>query len=517
MTLLDKLLNYYHISNEDYEKLIAPHTLLDFHDGHEFDNVNEAVELTKKMMKAKAKTIIYGDYDCDGIMGVSILKKMFDYLSFPVDYYVPSRYLDGYGINIVKAEEYVRKGYEFVITVDNGVCANEAIDYLRDNNVTVLVIDHHTPGEVLPKADVILHPSLSHLGETTSSGAFSAFMFSRKLLGRVDKYLATMAAISVISDMMPLKEYNRNLLRVVIQDYKKDEFMPITLLCGDKPFNENTIGMYIAPKINSIGRMIEDTSINEIIKYFVSDDKSFIMSYYAYLINISEQRKQLSNSIAEELASREYDEAIVECLDIKEGIMGIVANSLLNRHNKPTIIFTKGSEPGILKGSARCQDGFNINEAFQELSEYLVTGGGHANAGGCSIREEDFPLFKQKFIELVKNTNIVVQEKEVIPLRLIDISRANLKLVQSLSPYGIDWPSPVFEIEHIDTSALSYSRNQLHIITNIGGGSILRGFSFPKEEVSKNKFINIFGQLTEDSYRDLTSVVFDIKRIEKYS
>ena len=446
MPLLDKLLAFYKITSEDYQKLIAPHTLLDFNEGHEFDNVNEAVELTKKMMAQKAKTIIYGDYDCDGIMGVSILKKMFDYLSYPADYYVPSRYLDGYGINITKAKEYVSKGYEFVITVDNGVCANEAIDYLKDNNVTVLVIDHHTPGEVLPRADVILHPSLSHLGETTSSGAFSAFMFSRILLGRVDKYLATMAAISVISDMMPLKEYNRNLLRVVIESYKKDEFLPITLLTGDKPFNENTIGMYIAPKINSIGRMIEDSSINEIIKFFVSDDKKFIMDYFAYIVEISEKRKQLSNSVAEELANKEYGSAIVECLDIKEGIMGIVANSLMNKHNKPTIIFTKGTEPGVLKGSARCQEGFNISEAFHALSDYLVTGGGHANAGGCALKEENYEIFKEKFIELVKNTNIEVKEKEYIPLRLVDISRANLKLVQSFSPFGIEWNAPNFVI-----------------------------------------------------------------------
>ena len=312
MTLLEKLLDFYKISYEDYQKLILPHTLLDFNEGHEFDNVEDAVKLTKKMMDKKAKTIIYGDYDCDGIMGVSILKKMFDYLSFDVDYYVPSRYLDGYGINIKKAQEYVLDGYEFVITVDNGVCANEAIDYLKDNNVTVLVIDHHTPGEVLPNADVILHPSLSHLGETTSSGAFSAFMFSRKLLGRVDKYLATMAAISVISDMMPLKEYNRNLLRVIIDDYQKDEFLPISLLAGDKPFNENTIGMYISPKVNSVGRMIEDTSINEIIKFFTLDDKDFILNYYSYLLSVSEERKQLSNAISEHLSNKEYGSAIVE-------------------------------------------------------------------------------------------------------------------------------------------------------------------------------------------------------------
>ena len=517
MTLLDKLLTFYHITYEDYQKLIAPHTLLDFNEGHEFINVEEAVALTRKMMEKNAKTIIYGDYDADGIMGISILKKMFDYLSYPADYYVPSRYLDGYGINLKKAQEYVSKGYEFVITVDNGVCANEAIDYLKDNNVTVLVIDHHTPGEILPNADVILHPLVSKLGDTTSSGAFSAFMFSRKLLGNTDKYLATMAAISLVSDMMPIKEYNRNLLRVVIENYKKDEFLPISLLAGDKPFNEVTIGMYISPKINSIGRMVEDTSINKIIEFFVSDDEKLIMDYFSYIIEVSEQRKQLSNSIAEELTSREYDSAIVEYLDIKEGIMGIVANSLLNRHNKPTIIFTKGTEPGILKGSARCQEGFNISEAFHTLSDYLVTGGGHANAGGCTLKAENYELFKEKFIELVRNSNIETKEKKYIPLRLIDISRSNLRLLQSFSPFGIEWNAPSFVLEHISTDALSYSRNKLHIITNIGGGAMLRGFSFSKDEVSRNKFINLYGVLTEDTYRDMTNVVFDIKKIEKYS
>ena len=517
MTLFDSLLSYYNISKEEYEKLIAPHTLLDFNEGHEFINVEEAVNLTKKMMENNAKTIIYGDYDCDGIMGVSILKKMFDYLSFPTDYYVPSRYLDGYGININKAKEYVEKGYQFVVTVDNGVCANEAIDYLKDNNVTVLVIDHHTPGEILPNADVILHPMLSKLGETTSSGAFSAFMFSRKLLGRVDKYLATLAAISIISDMMPLKEYNRNLLRVIISTYQKDEFLPISLLVGDKPFNETTIGMNISPKINSIGRIIEDTSINNIVKYFVCSDKNYILSYYEYLVEIGERRKQLSNSIADQLSKKEYGPAIVEYLDIKEGLMGIVANNLLGKYNKPTIIFTKGTEPGVLKGSARSQEGFNISEAFHKLSEYMISGGGHANAGGCAIKEENYEIFKQKFYELVESTPIVTKEKVTIPMRIIDISRQNYKLIQSFSPFGIEWPAPILTIEHIDTSALSYSRNKLHIFTNIGGGSLIRGWNLSKDEVSLNRFINIYGTLTEDTYRDLTNIVFDVKKIEKYS
>ena len=228
-SLLQRLLDYYHIDHDKYLELIAPKDLTNFREGHEFDEIDKAVTLVKDVISKRGKIIVYGDYDADGVMGTSILVKMFQYLGVVVDYYLPNRYLDGYGINMEHAEEYIKQKYDLVITVDNGITANEPIDLLHENGVKVLILDHHQVGEVIPNADSICHPTYSHFGDVASSGAFTAFIFSTALLGRVDKYLATLAAVSLISDMMPLLEYNRNLLRAVIKDYEHGEFLALEL------------------------------------------------------------------------------------------------------------------------------------------------------------------------------------------------------------------------------------------------------------------------------------------------
>ena len=188
-SLLERLLDYYHIDYDKYLELIQPKDFSNFALGHQFDDIDKAVNLVKEIVAKKGKIIVYGDYDADGVMGTSILVKMFQYLDVVVDYYLPNRYVDGYGINLEHAQEYIDQKYDLVITVDNGITANEPIELLHRNEVKVLILDHHQVGEVVPNADAICHPTYSHFGETASSGAFTAFMFSVALLGRVDKYL----------------------------------------------------------------------------------------------------------------------------------------------------------------------------------------------------------------------------------------------------------------------------------------------------------------------------------------
>ena len=142
-SLLQRLLDYYHIDYNQYLLLNKETSLATFRNGHEFDKVDEAVKLIKDVISKKGKIIIYGDYDADGIMGTSILVKMFEYLNVVVDYYVPNRYIDGYGLNMTHAQEYVDAHYDLVITVDNGITAFEPIELLHNNGVKVLILDHH--------------------------------------------------------------------------------------------------------------------------------------------------------------------------------------------------------------------------------------------------------------------------------------------------------------------------------------------------------------------------------------
>lgn len=508
-TFLNKLLSYYHISNDEYQELIADYTLDNFSNGHAFKDISIAKDIALNAINNKERILIYGDYDADGIMGTSILVKMFKMLNYQVSYYIPSRYIDGYGLNEENARKCISK-FDLVICVDNGIVANDAIQILKDNNIKVIVIDHHTVQLPLPQADAIVHPEVSQYGEIASSGAFSAFMFSKECLGYYDKYLATMASISLISDMMPLRSYNRKLLKAVFKDYQDNEFIQISLLAEHKMLDERVIGSLIAPKINAVGRMKEDKSINLIVKYFVEDDEEFILTYFDFITNINNERKELGKTYINNLLNNLSDDAMVSLVDIKEGLIGLIANGIMNKINKPTIVFTRDKD-GNLKGSARSVEGFNIVEAFQKLERYMLAYGGHALAGGCSIKESDFNNFKKDFINLVNSSNIVIKEKETVDISINDIDQDHYQIYRSFAPFGEDWKAPLLSLKGIKVEALQYSKNNEHILTRIGNNSKIVGFNIAKASLKNYHFIDVKGTLDSSSYKNIISYEFHIE------
>lgn len=515
-TLKQRLLNFYHIDEKEYEKLIAVSSIDDFAIGHHFDHMFEAVELVKNAIKQGKRIAIYGDYDADGIMGTSILVKMFKMINYNVDYYIPSRYIDGYGLTLKYAMEAVEKHVGLLITVDNGVSAFEGIEYLRNHDVDVLVLDHHTIQDKLPIANYIIHPTFSHFGEVASSGGFTAFMFANAFLGKVDKYLATLASISLISDMMPLLDYNRRLLKAVISSYKDGEYLPIDLLKEDDAFDEVSIGIRIAPKINALGRMIETDEINKIVEFFTSDDKEVILNYINWINDTNEQRKEASKLASEEdLNIPENPAAVVVITNAKEGLLGLIANSLCGKYHVPTIVFAKESNEEVYKGSCRAPQGFNVVDAFNQLSDLTLTAGGHAMAGGCSIKIEDFDSFKNRFIDIAKNTIFEEKEDNVVELGLTEITFDNYELVKTFSPFGENWPAPIFEVKRILASSLTYSRDNKHILTYIGQGIKLVGFNQPKEEISQFSYIDTTGRMKTSTYKGQISLEFAIKNIKE--
>ncbi len=506
-SLLERLLDFYHISYDEYLSLTAPTSLLTFKGDHSFKDVNKAIDLVKESIANNEKIIVYGDYDADGVMGTSILVKMFSYLNYVVDYYLPNRYNDGYGLNLEHAKEYVQKGYNLVITVDNGITAFEPIEYLKNNGVKVLVLDHHQALDHLPIADAICHPLISEFGNTTSSGAFTAFIYSISLLNRIDKYLATLAAFSVISDMMPLHEYNRNLLRAVFKDYEPGEFKALDLLADHEKLDEQLIGMKVAPRINSIGRLCEDESINEIVKFFVTDDENFILNYFSHILETNEQRKLFSKTEIDESGIDHKLSTIVIKGDFKEGIIGLVANSLMNKYNKPTVVFAKTLD-GNLKGSARAPEGYNLVKAFEDASEILLTAGGHSNAAGCSIKESYFEKFKNIFDVSISKNPIEIVKHEYIDIKLNELSFENEALVKSFSPFGEGWQAPNFRLRHLKVDALTKSRDHKHIITTLGNSLKLVFFNFPNDFIENKSYVDVIGTFSKKSYKGYNYIEF---------
>lgn len=515
-TLKKRLLDFYHIDEKIYQDLIAPSTIEDFAIGHHFDHMEEAVALVKDAVKNGKRIAIYGDYDADGIMGTSILVKMFKMINYQVDYYIPSRYIDGYGLTLKYAQKAIEEHVGLLITVDNGVSAFEGIEYLKNHGADVLVLDHHTIQDKLPIANYIIHPTYSHFGETASSGAFTAFMFANAFLGKVDKYLATLASISLISDMMPLLDYNRRLLKAVISSYKDGEYLPIDLLKEEDAFDETSIGMRIAPKINALGRMIETDEINKIVEFFVSDDKDLVLNYINWINDTNNQRKEASKLASEEdLNIPENPSAVVVITTAKEGLLGLIANSLCNKYHVPTIVFAKENNEEVYKGSCRAPQEFNVVDAFNKVSDITLTAGGHAMAGGCSIKCEDFEAFKNRFIEIAKNTVIEEKEDNLVELGLTEISFENYELVKSFSPFGENWPAPTFEVKRILANSLTYSRDNQHILTYIGRGIKLVGFNQPRDKISLLPYIDVEGRMKASTYKGQTSLEFSIKNIKE--
>lgn len=510
-SLLEKLLDYYHISYDEYLHLTRKINAGSFLEGHAFDDIDKAVALVKQEIANQGKIVIYGDYDADGVMGTSILVKMFQYLDVVTSFYIPNRYKDGYGLTLEHAKEYVDNGFSLVITVDNGISAFEPISYLKDHGVKVLILDHHQVQEEVPNADGICHPTYSHFGEVASSGAFTAFIFSIALLGRIDKYLATLASISLISDMMPLLDYNRDLLRSTFANYVIGEFPQIDLLADREKLDEVVIGMKIAPRINSIGRLCDNESISDIVKFFISDDREFILNYFNHILEMNETRKNLSKDFTN-IDLEHIDSAIVIKGEFKEGIIGLIANSLVNKYHVPCIVFTE-SEDGAYKGSARAPDGFDIVDAFTKLSNYLITFGGHALAGGCSVTRENYESFRNAFLELSRNTPIVYVPHPSIEVSFTDINQENYELINSFSPFGEAWPIPVLRVNHIRTDVLTYSRDEKHILTTIGNSLRIVGFNFDRRSVSEHAFIDITGTLKKGYYKGYSYLEFNIKEI----
>ena len=511
-TFLDKLLEYYHISYDDYLNLNKEVDWSYFTDTHHFEGVEKAAQIALDAVKNKEKIIIYGDYDCDGMLGTSILVKMFQYLGYEASFYIPSRYKDGYGINLENATK-IKDKFDLIICVDNGIVANEAIDILKAANKKVLVIDHHTPQLPLPNADAIVHPQVSNYSELATSAGYCAFIFSYYVLGRIDKYLSILGMISVISDMMPLRDFNRYLLQKVFKEYKVGEFYPITLLSDSKSLDEGVVGSLLAPRINAIGRMVEDKNINLIVKYFTTDDEKFILTYFSYMIENNELRKAIHKEASDKILNNLNDDSMVSLVDVKEGLIGLIANSIVSKIKKPAIVFTYAKDD-LLKGSARGVEGFNVVETFQKLSHHLEGFGGHSLAGGCSIKKENFEAFKRDFIDIVNNSTFEHVEKESIKISINDINVDNYHLIQSFAPFGINWEAPLLKLEGIKVSSLKYSKTHEHILTPIGTNSKLVGFYLGNEDLSSYQSINVLGQLSLSTYRGQTTIDFHIKSFE---
>lgn len=493
MNFKEKVLNHFNIDNELLNELLKPIDKLCYGSPYDFYNMKEAKSLIEESINKDYKVMVYGDYDVDGIMATSIIINLYKKFNKTIGYYIPSRKLDGYGISLEKAKMIVEKGYDLVITVDNGVKQFEALNYLKNNGVKVLLSDHHEFDEI-PPCDVFIHP-FNKIVKEENCGAYVAYMLTEAVLNKRDDYLLSLVSLATISDMMPLNILNnRNIVRIGIDIVNKNINHPFRKL-SLKEINDESYGFIISPKINSYGRVIENTSINGIIPLFIepfNNEKSYS------IINSLEKTNLLRKELIKEESKTEiiYNDNAVVTYDpnYKDGLLALFCNKYLNKYKKPCIAFTDIDE-NELKGSARSFQGASLTDFFKENEDLFIKYGGHAFAGGISIKKRDLN-------ELIKRFNLFVlnnpyEEKKIDPIFIDkeDITLDNYNFLNSLRPFGMNYEEPCFELLIDKTEIKIYEKC---IKANLNEFSSLIGFDVNNYVYKDSN--NIIGKIKKDEY-----------------
>ena len=450
-------------------------TLKDLPHPHKLQNVEKAAKRIVENLLSGKRMLIIGDYDADGIFATTILMKFFTELGFSglVDYKIPSRLKDGYGLNKTLIDYAIENGFNFVVTVDNGIAANEAIDYANSKNYEVIITDHHTPPATLPNAEIIVNPRVQ--GEESEvfqyiSGAtvawYLAYAVQLELGSKLDlKEYLDFVALTVISDVMPLENINVPLVNYgikLLKERKRDIYKFIWNDWTAPVMDTTSIAFSLIPMINAMGR-IDDANVA--VSFFLDDRNTY--QNYMYMYNINEKRKAMSREElmkAELITSNSDDKAIVIKDECHEGIIGIIAGKLAEKYHKPTYVFTYNKEKKIYKGSGRTTGNIHLYDLTNKAADLLVGFGGHSGAVGLAVSEENFEKFKNRILEEVEK----IDEKKFISESSVpmecsfdDITPEMMNTILKYAPFGQGNPAPIFKTK-ANVAILTELKDGLH-------------------------------------------------------
>lgn len=518
-SLLAKVVSFHDYDQQTIQNLFNPRLI--YHDFSLFEEADMTLDRIHEAIDNQEKICIYGDYDCDGILATTILVQAFREMGVQVGYHIPHRITDGYGLNVERVKQIAQKGYTLIITVDNGVKAFEAVDCANELGVDVIVTDHHQFDQDLPDACTFIHTKLSpDYPFKEISGGFVAYKLASALLGRHDKYLYCLAAVTTISDMMPLLDENRSLVKRALQFMKEEKYPAFELLLGDqKNYTTTTLGFTIAPKINSFGRLPELCSPNVLVKYFLKDAPQDLMMKVATMATQINHQRQVMTNEQYALAHSAMNDSFLYWAseDVHEGLVGLIAGKYTRQHERPSFVMHYDKALGIYKGSARSVEGFSLHEFFNAHRDQFVTYGGHALAGGFCIDEAHYDSVYQCLQEDLKHVDLHASTS-VILIDQNDISVKNIESLALLEPFGMANEEPLYLIENAPVSQLYLLSGGKHLKIEIVFPNVkLSALYFQEgklyDTLKDKKTLNIIGTLGINEFRNQKNINFIIKDI----
>ncbi len=522
------------ITKEQVKRFLNP-TREDFYNPFLMPDMEKAVSRILKAIKNKEKTIIYGDYDVDGITSITVLKKFLEERNLKIDTYIPNRLNEGYGLNKQAIKSIKEQEYSLVITVDCGISAIEEIKYANELGLDVIITDHHEPIEKLPKCLAIVDAkrkdSIYPFNQLAGVGVVFKLIQAISIKLNLDakeylKYL-DIVCVGTISDIVPLIDENRVITKLGLKLVTMTKNIGLKVLIdsiGFKEINSTAISFGIAPRINACGRIGNEI---EALKLFLTEDKEDAIKIAERLNKYNIERQETEKQIFKEAIEQiENDNQNKPCIILgKEGwhhgIIGIVASKVTDIYFKPSILICFEKEEG--KGSGRSIPGFNLHDAVMNCSKYVEKFGGHSMAIGINVKKENFEKFKKEFEEYTQNSNI----SDIIPIikidNEIDLKKINIQDVKDLKllePYGEANKVPLFIIKNLKIQSIRSLSEGKHLKLKLGiDNYIIEAIGFNMGDLNEEYLIgdkvDIVGNIEINNFLGNEQIQINLKDIRK--
>ena len=409
--------------------------------------------------------VVFGDYDVDGVTATALLYQHLKGMGATVKCMLPSREGDGYGLSRNAIQSIHDKGYQLIVTVDNGISAVEEAEFAAELGIDLIITDHHLPPETLPKAVAVVDPR--RLDDTSPfkglCGAGVAFKLCAALDGcppeEMLDYCGDLAAVGTVADVMPLTGENRTLVKSGLRQLQNTDRPGLEALLEEvglagRPITAENISYAIAPRINAAGRM--DSAVTALQLVLCEDpDRAEELAHKLNEINVKRQETELEIFKAAQVLLEQQPERLEDRVmllwgrDWHPGVIGIVASRLVERTGRPVIVVTM-DEHGECKGSGRSVPGFNLHACIGSCADLLIRYGGHAMAAGLSVREENLPELRRRLNEWAARECPVLHTAPLecdLPIHLDRVTVDSVRRIDALAPFGAENPTPVFLLQ----------------------------------------------------------------------
>ncbi len=523
-------------TQKEIEEFLNP-TRNDFFDPFLINDMDIAVERIRKAIETQEKVIIYGDYDVDGITSITVLKSFLKDVGLDVDYYIPNRLEEGYGLNKNAIDEIAKNKYTLMITVDCGISAIEEVNYANSLGIEVIVTDHHEPGEELPKALAVIDNKRkdSKYPFRELAGVGVAFKVSQALAQSMNvkeeeylKYL-DIVCVGTISDIVPLISENRVITKLGIKLLKQTRNTGLKAIInssGYSQINSTTISFGVAPRINACGRM---GKAEQALKLLLSKDIYEVNKLTQELNNYNRERQEIEKEIFESVLNKIEQNNLDKNRTIvvggegwHHGVIGIVSSKITEKYFKPSILLSF-EEDGTGKGSGRSIPGFDLHEALMKCENCLEKFGGHSMAVGLTLKKDKFEQFYEEFEKVAKENkteNIVPIINVDAKIELNEIDKTVVEDLKQLEPFGEANKMPVFALKNIRIDSIRALSEGKHLkLTLRDNNQIINAIGFNIGELA-NEYkigdkIDLAGVLEINTFNGIDNLQINIKDIMK--